>query len=278
MPSRHNGGAGGACWTRHRAGALADGNRGLAASQSPGPAPIGSKPSRRRGGNEWRQLLADSWRHLNRLLLIGLIAVAGWWWLGTLARDRELGDARSTIGKDDLALDRGTTLPASRPTPWSTRPTRRWPGGGGVDGAIHRRRTNHSGGVSQDRQLPNPARPSSARRTDSQLASSSTPLAGLERRPPRRREPARVRLRQLPDQGQRAGAADNRLPLAEHRRLRLPTEPGRQGSLAHHHRPPPDLPRHTPDRHLRPDAPRRLQRLRPGTRRPTLPEADRSDP
>jgi hypothetical protein len=33
---------------------------------------------------KWRQLLADSWRHLNRLLLIGSIAVAGWWWLGTL--------------------------------------------------------------------------------------------------------------------------------------------------------------------------------------------------
>ena len=32
----------------------------------------------------WRQLLADSWRHLNKLLLIGSIAVAGWWWLGTL--------------------------------------------------------------------------------------------------------------------------------------------------------------------------------------------------
>ena len=33
---------------------------------------------------KWRQLLADSWRHLNKLLLIGSIAVAGWWWLGTL--------------------------------------------------------------------------------------------------------------------------------------------------------------------------------------------------
>ena len=32
----------------------------------------------------WRQLLADSWHHLNKLLLIGSIAVAGWWWLGTL--------------------------------------------------------------------------------------------------------------------------------------------------------------------------------------------------
>jgi hypothetical protein len=37
---------------------------------------------------KWRQLLADSWRHLNRLLLIGLVVVAGWWWLGTL---REVG-------------------------------------------------------------------------------------------------------------------------------------------------------------------------------------------
>lgn len=37
---------------------------------------------------KWRQLLADSWRHLNKLLLIGSIAVVGWWWLGTL---REMG-------------------------------------------------------------------------------------------------------------------------------------------------------------------------------------------
>src|SRR5947208_15444157 len=30
----------------------------------------------------WRQTVADSWQHLNKLLLIGLAALAGWWWLG----------------------------------------------------------------------------------------------------------------------------------------------------------------------------------------------------
>jgi hypothetical protein len=32
---------------------------------------------------QWRRALADSWRHLNKLLLLGMLALAGWWWLDT---------------------------------------------------------------------------------------------------------------------------------------------------------------------------------------------------
>jgi hypothetical protein len=45
---------------------------------------LAHKPPADAADTKWRQLLADSWRHLNRLLLIGTVAVAGWWWLGTL--------------------------------------------------------------------------------------------------------------------------------------------------------------------------------------------------
>jgi hypothetical protein len=45
---------------------------------------LARNPAADAAGTKWRQLLADSWRHLNRLLLIGTVAVAGWWWLGTL--------------------------------------------------------------------------------------------------------------------------------------------------------------------------------------------------
>lgn len=30
----------------------------------------------------WRGALEDSWWHLNKLLVLGLVALAGWWWLG----------------------------------------------------------------------------------------------------------------------------------------------------------------------------------------------------
>jgi hypothetical protein len=29
----------------------------------------------------WQRDLIDGWRHLNRLLLLGLAGLAGWWWL-----------------------------------------------------------------------------------------------------------------------------------------------------------------------------------------------------
>jgi hypothetical protein len=32
---------------------------------------------------QWRRALADSWRHLNKLLLLGTFALAAWWWLDT---------------------------------------------------------------------------------------------------------------------------------------------------------------------------------------------------
>ena len=31
---------------------------------------------------QWRSALAESWRHLNKLLLLGLLGLVGWWWLG----------------------------------------------------------------------------------------------------------------------------------------------------------------------------------------------------
>lgn len=32
----------------------------------------------------WRRMVRDNWRHLNLLLLVGLAALGGWWWLGTV--------------------------------------------------------------------------------------------------------------------------------------------------------------------------------------------------
>jgi hypothetical protein len=37
-----------------------------------------------RGEERWRRMVGESWRHFNLLLLLGLAALAGWWWLGTL--------------------------------------------------------------------------------------------------------------------------------------------------------------------------------------------------
>jgi ABC-type protease/lipase transport system fused ATPase/permease subunit len=45
---------------------------------------LARRPPTDRTEEHWRRTLADSWRHLNKLLLVGLAALAGWWWLGTL--------------------------------------------------------------------------------------------------------------------------------------------------------------------------------------------------
>jgi hypothetical protein len=44
---------------------------------------LGRVPAADRGEAQWRGALADSWRHLNVLLLLGLAALSTWWWLGT---------------------------------------------------------------------------------------------------------------------------------------------------------------------------------------------------
>ncbi len=46
---------------------------------------VARRPAADRTEEQWRRALADSWRHLNRLLLVGLLALAGWWWIGTLS-------------------------------------------------------------------------------------------------------------------------------------------------------------------------------------------------
>jgi hypothetical protein len=40
-------------------------------------------PPADRAEARWRSAVADSWRHLNKLLLIGLVLLAAWWWIGT---------------------------------------------------------------------------------------------------------------------------------------------------------------------------------------------------
>ena len=45
---------------------------------------LARNPAADAADTKWRQLLAANWRHLNKLLLIGAVAVAGWWWLGML--------------------------------------------------------------------------------------------------------------------------------------------------------------------------------------------------
>jgi hypothetical protein len=44
---------------------------------------LARSPPADRKEEQWRRALADSWRHLNRLLLLGMLALAGWWWLDT---------------------------------------------------------------------------------------------------------------------------------------------------------------------------------------------------
>jgi hypothetical protein len=43
---------------------------------------LGRTPPADRSEQQWRRALADSWRHLNLLLLVGLLALVAWWWLG----------------------------------------------------------------------------------------------------------------------------------------------------------------------------------------------------
>lgn len=45
---------------------------------------LASRPPADETEIRWSRTLADSWRHFNKLLLLGLTALAGWWWLGTL--------------------------------------------------------------------------------------------------------------------------------------------------------------------------------------------------
>ena len=49
---------------------------------------LARQPAVDRTEAHWRRTLADSWRHLNKLLLLGLAALGGWWWIGTLSIPR----------------------------------------------------------------------------------------------------------------------------------------------------------------------------------------------
>ena len=41
-------------------------------------------PAVDRREEQWRRTVGDSWRHFNMLLLFGLVALGGWWWLATV--------------------------------------------------------------------------------------------------------------------------------------------------------------------------------------------------
>ena len=43
-----------------------------------------SEPPADRREAQWRRAVSDSWRHLNKLLVIGLAPLAAWWWLARL--------------------------------------------------------------------------------------------------------------------------------------------------------------------------------------------------
>jgi hypothetical protein len=39
-------------------------------------------PPADRAEAQWRRALIDSWRHFDKLLLVGLAILAAWWWVG----------------------------------------------------------------------------------------------------------------------------------------------------------------------------------------------------
>ena len=45
-------------------------------------AALARTPAVDRSEEQWRRTVEDSWRYFNRLLLVGLAALALWWWLG----------------------------------------------------------------------------------------------------------------------------------------------------------------------------------------------------
>ncbi len=44
---------------------------------------LARRPAADRAEEQWRRTVADSWRHLNKLLILGLLPLVGWWWIGT---------------------------------------------------------------------------------------------------------------------------------------------------------------------------------------------------
>jgi hypothetical protein len=43
---------------------------------------LARQPATDRREMQWRGAVTDSWRHFNLLLLLGLLGLGGWWWLG----------------------------------------------------------------------------------------------------------------------------------------------------------------------------------------------------
>ena len=43
---------------------------------------LARQPPADRTEAQWRRALADSWRHFDKLLLLGLAVLLAWWWLG----------------------------------------------------------------------------------------------------------------------------------------------------------------------------------------------------
>jgi hypothetical protein len=42
---------------------------------------LGRTAPAERADLRWRRAVADSWRHFNVLLLLGLVAIGAWWWI-----------------------------------------------------------------------------------------------------------------------------------------------------------------------------------------------------
>ena len=47
---------------------------------------LARRPAADRVEDHWRRALGDSWRHLNVLLILGLLVLGAWWWIGSLVR------------------------------------------------------------------------------------------------------------------------------------------------------------------------------------------------